>query len=152
MKPKPNQTIPQGCAVVAPDCSLGDAERAFRQSLARHVGHIVKVPEIKRWTPPRSNQQNRTVRGFWMPIILEELGYRPHDAEYLYQSIKVKIGWVDEVVNKITGEVKKMPRPTADCDTATYAEFMERFRAFVEDADSGLGILLPNPDPMMARI
>jgi len=152
MKPKPNQTIPQGFAVVTPQCTLGDAEQAFRLSLARHVGHIVKVPEIKRWTPPRSSQQNRTVRGFWMPIILEEMGYHPHDAQYVYDHIKIKIGWTEDRVNKLTGEVKKLPRPTADCDTATYAEFMERFRGFVEDQDAGLGILLPDPNPMMARI
>ena len=87
-----------------------------------------------------------------MPIIIEELGYRPHDTEYVYQSIKVKIGWTEDVVNKLTGEVKKLPRPTADCDTAEYSRFMELFRAFVEDADTGFGIHLPDPDPLMARI
>lgn len=149
---KPGKTIPQGCAVVTPQCTFGEQEEAFRRSLARHVGHVVRVPEIKRYSPPRSNQQNRTVRGLWMPIIIEELGYRPHDSEYLYQSLKVKIGWTENVVNKLTGEVKKMPRPTANCDKAEYAEFMERFRSFVEDADTGLGILLPDPNPLNARI
>lgn len=116
------------------------------------MGHIVRLPEVKRWQKPRSNQSNRLVRGFWMPIILDELGYRPHDAEYVYQSIKVKIGWTDDVVNKITGEVKKLPRPTAHLPQDEYSHFVEIFRAFVEDDIDGFGIRLPDPDPSMARI
>lgn len=121
-------------------------------SLARHIGHIVKVPEIKRYSPPRSNQQNRAVRGVWVPIIIEELGYSPHDAEWVYQNIKMKIGWVREVVNKMTGEVKKLPKPTAGSTKEEYSEFMQAFRAYVEDPDTGLGILLPDLDSNLARI
>lgn len=152
MKPKPGQPIPHGYAVVTPQCTLGGAEQAFRQSLARHIGHIVKVPEIKRYSPPRSNQQNKTVWGLWMPIIIEEMGYRPHDTRYVYDSLKMRIGWTEERVNKLTGEVKKLPRATADCDKAEYSKFMELFRAYVEDQDTGLGVLLPDPDPNLARI
>jgi hypothetical protein len=152
MLPVPGQPIPHGCAVVLKDCTLGESERELRRRLARHVGHIVRVPEIVRYHPPRSNQQNRTVRGLWMPIILDEKGYYPHDKDYVYDQIKLAIGWTEDRVDKHTGEVHKVPRPTATLDTAEYSKFMEIFRAYVEDVDSGFGILLPDPDPTLARI
>lgn len=152
MKPVPNKPLPNGCAVVEKDCTFGGMETDFRRSLGRHVGHVVRIPEIKRWYKPRTNQQNRTVRGYWMPIILLEQGYYPHDAEHVYNEIKMRIGWTEDRVNKLTGEIVKFPRPTANLDTAGYSEFMRLFRAYVEDPDTGLGILLPDPDPSMARI
>jgi hypothetical protein len=151
MKPTPNQSIPSGCAVVTPQCTFGDMETAFRRSMGRHVGHIVKVPKIERWYKPRTNQQNRTVKGLWMPIILEELGFHPHDEKYVYDMIKIAINWTEPRTNPKTGEVTMVPKPTAHLDTDGYSGFMRIFRAYVEDQDSGLGILLPEPDSMMAR-
>jgi hypothetical protein len=148
----PGQPIPRGCAVVLKDCTFGGMEKDFRGSLGHHVGHIVKVPKIERWYKPRTIQQNKTVRGLWMPIILKELGHYPHDARYVYDSIKIAIGWTEPRTNPKTGEVTNVPAPTAHLDTEGYSGFMKIFRAYVEDQDSGFGILLPDPDPTMARI
>ncbi len=87
-----------------------------------------------------------------MPIILEEKGYFPHDSDYVYGQIKMAIGWTEPRTDKATGETVMVPRPTANLDTAGYSEFMRIFRAYVEDQDTGFGILLPDPDSTMARI
>ncbi len=124
---------------------------AWQRERTFYAGKTVKIG-IDLLRKKRSIQQNKTVRGYWLPIVLEELGYRPHDAQYVYDMIKMKIGWTEERVNKTTGEVTLVPRPTADLDTKGYAGFMEIWRAFVEDADVGFGIILPDPDSTMARI
>lgn len=100
----------------------------------------------------RTSQQNRGVRGVWVPDICRELGYHPHDEQFLYDQIKMQIGWTETKANPLTGEAVTVPRPTKDCTMQEYSEFMEAFRGFVEDPDSGLGIRLKNLDPMKARI
>lgn len=120
---------------------------AFRRELARHCGKSITY-EIKRYQKPRSNQQNRAVMGFWMGIILQELGYHEHEKDAVYQAIKAKC-WAKEEVNKKTGEVMPIGRSTRDLDTAEYSKFMESFRACVKDF---FGIHLPDPVRSLAYI
>ncbi len=137
---------------VKPDGTVSDRAKAETlKAYARFPGKVIEV-EVKQHFKKRSNQQNRTVRGFWMPIILKEQGYYPHDAEYVYNQIKIAIGWTEPRVNEKTGEETMVPRPTAKSNTAEYAEFMRIFRGYVEDQDRGFGIILPDPDSTKARI
>lgn len=136
-------------ARVLRDCTLGQGESAFRRGLARHVGKLVFVPEIKRYREKRTQQQCKTTMGVWMPLILEELGYHRHDLDRVYNWIKLQC-WYEEKI--IRGRKARMVRETHEDDTEKYAEFMKAFRGFVEDPDNGLGILLPDPDPYLAKI
>ncbi len=137
---------------VKPDGTVSD--RAIQETLKAYARFPSKVIEVgvKRYFQKRSNQQNRTVRGPWMKIILEEKGYFPHDADYVYGQIKMAIGWTEDRVDKATGLVTKVPAPTAPLNTVEYAEFMRLFRGYVEDQDTGFGIRLPDPDSTKAKI
>lgn len=120
----------------------GDFEHA--KELARFfAGNINRrvVVDLKRWHPVRSNQQNKAVMGYWMSIIMEELGNRAHDKDSLYYAIKGECFYIEHV-NKKTGAILKEPRKTSNLDTAEYSKFMETFRAYVLDF---FGIFLPDP-------
>ncbi len=97
----------------------------------------------------RTNQQNRTVMGLWMGIILKELGYGLHEKDNVYYGIKAKC-WYTESVNEQTGEVLNIPRATRDMNKGDYSkEFMFAFQHFVFDF---FGITLPDPETERAKI
>ncbi len=100
----------------------------------------------------RSIQQLRGIRGTWVPYITDHEGYPDHDNNYVYQSIKVAIGYYENKVNLTTGEVEKVAVRTGGFDMDEFSAFMKAFRDYVEDVDTGLGIRLPDLDPMKARI
>lgn len=98
----------------------------------------------------RSNQQNKTVMGLWMDIILESLGYEQEDKPYIYGQLKIAIGWFEERVNKKTGLITKVPKPTADLDAPTYSEkIMAPIQRYVA---INYEINLPDPEKAMAVI
>ena len=100
----------------------------------------------------RSNQQNRTLMGFWMPLIMEEEYGTPYtEAEMLkvYGEIKMEMNWTIDKVNKKTGEVRKFPRDTHDLDSGAYTAWMEDFARHIAAEHN---IFLPDPDPAKARI
>ncbi len=134
---------------VKPDGTV--SERAIEETLkayARFPGKVIDV-DPKVYHPPRSNQQNKTVMGFWAKIILKELGNSPHEWDGVYHFIKLKC-WYEDKVNPKTGEVFRVEKPTKNLDTWEYSkEFMEAFRFFVLDF---FGIVLPDPNPERARI
>ncbi len=137
---------------VKPDGTVSDrAKEETLKAYAQFPGKVIEVV-VKRYFKKRSNQQNKTVRGKWMEIILLEKGYFPHDAEYIYGQIKMAIGWTEDRVDKVTGLVTKVPAPTAHLNTVEYSEFMRIFKGYVEDVDTGFGIRLPDPDSTKARI
>ncbi len=106
------------------------------------------VIDGKRWHPVRSNQQNRAVLGYWMSIILKELGYEEYEREAVYYAIKEKC-WFQEHVCKETGQTFTFARKTSNLDTMEYKIFMETFRSFVRDF---FNIHLPDPVKSLALI
>lgn len=95
----------------------------------------------------RSNSQNNTVRGVWMPIIMEEeygLPYTKEEEQRVYDGIKIEMEWTIDKVNRKTGEIRKFPRDTHDLDVAPYSAWMENFARHVA---VNHGIFLPDPDP-----
>ena len=100
----------------------------------------------------RTLQQLKGLRGKWMAVILKELGYGAHDSDYIYQQIKIACGYYEKKVNPVTGEVEKIPMRTGGFTKEKFREFMEAFRRYVEDSDTGFGILLPDFDPAKAVI
>lgn len=117
-----------------------ERQKELDKYFASNCNRVVVV-DLKRYRKPRSNQQNRAVMGFWMGIIMDELGNHPHEKEALYQAIKSKC-WYAEQINTKTGEVMQVPKATRDLNTDDYSKFMEAFRAFVLDF---FGIYLPDP-------
>lgn len=127
-------------APIDADGALPEKDRkALRRELSRHCGKAVTI-EIKRWVRPRSNQKNKAVMGFWMGVILDELGYFDYQKDDVYYHIK-SLCWYDEKT--------KIPKPTKILDDAEYSKFMEIFRHCVHDT---FGIWLQDPDRTMAMI
>lgn len=113
-----------------------EVERFYASNINRRI-----VVEMKRWHPVRSNQQNRAVLGYWMTIIMDEIGHHAHDKDSLYYAIKTECFYA-EIVNEKTGQTIKVPKKTSNLDKAEYSRFMETFRAYVLDF---FGIHLPDP-------
>ncbi len=111
--------------------------------------YMVKWGEIK---PGRTLQQLKGTRGRWMGIILKELGYGPHDNDYVYQQIKIACGYCEPKANPVTGEVEKVAVRTGGFSKDKFRQFMEDFRRYIEDPDTGLGIRLPDLEPSKAKI
>ncbi len=111
--------------------------------------YILNLEPIK---GKRSLQQLRGLMGVWMATILESLGYGAHDKDFVYQEIKIAIGYCEPKAIPGTGEQKKVPVRTSGFDKDKYRKFMDDFQRYVEDVDTGLGIRLPDLDPMKARI
>ncbi len=110
-------------------------------------GTMTLAPEKK----VRSVQQNRTVWGPWMDMIMKENYGEPFTKEeklVVYNEIKMAIGWTVEKVNRKTGEVKDFPRPTKGESPAGYSHFMELVARY---AAVTLGIVLENPKRELAR-
>lgn len=128
-----------------------DGEFSQAKELARFFASNINrklVIDAKRWHPVRTNQQNKAVLGFWMSIILKELGYEEYEREAVYYAIKEKC-WNQEHVCKDTGQVFTFARKTSNLDTLEYSIFMEKFRAFVRDF---FNIHLPDPVKTLAMI
>lgn len=134
---------------VKPDGSVSErANLEILLGLALHAGKVAQL-DIKRYHPPRSSQQNRTVMGLWMSTILEDAGYGPHEKDSIYRFIKLQC-WYEDKVNPTTGEVFRIEKETKNLDTWEYSkEFMQAFRLFVRDF---FNIDLPDPKPENARI
>jgi hypothetical protein len=122
-------------------------EKDLRRALARHCNHKVAVT-VKRVYKMRSNQQCRAVMGLWGSIILEELGYGMEQKDAVYNAIKAQCFYT-ETMNKKTGEVLRIGKPTKHLDAKEYSDFMEIFRGFVFDF---FGIMLPDPEAARAMI
>jgi len=103
----------------------------------------------KRVFEKRSDQQNKTVMGLWLDLILDELGYEQSDKAYVYGLIKIEMGWVENRVNKRTGVVTTVPRETKNLNTPEYSKFMEDFARHMAINHS---IVLPDPNPLAATI
>ena len=97
--------------------------------------------ELKRWHPKRSNEQRDFVMGVWMPIILNELGYFPHESERVYNECKRDF-WYEERTSK-SGIVTRIIKKTRENNTKEYMDFMEAFRGWAWDVHQ---IELPDPD------
>ena len=103
----------------------------------------------KRVFEKRSNQQCRTVMGLYMDQILEELGYESTDKDFLFQTLKLEMGWTEERVNKRTRAITLVPKKTRDLPTPEFSAFMEKF---VRHMAIHHNIVLPDPVADMARI
>ena len=103
----------------------------------------------KRVFDKRTNQQNKTVMGLWMDQILDELGYEPADKDYVFQTLKMDMGFTESRVNKQTGEIKKVPKSTKNLPTDEYTQFMDKF---VRHVSINHHITLPDPVHELARI
>lgn len=129
----------------------GKLEVAFKRlspELLRDCGYEVDVV-IKRVVAGRTGQQNKAVIGFWMSVILEEIGYHPNDREYIYNQIKIGMGFMEERVNRITGEVRKVPKQTRNLKKDEYSKFMDDFSDYIRH---NFNIDLPPPEAIKATI
>lgn len=107
------------------------------------------LPGPKRVYDKRSNQQNKTVMGIWLDIILEEKGYEQCDKTFVFDQLKLDMGWTEDRVNKSTGEVVKVPKRTSNLDTLAFSQFMESFARHVAIHEN---IILPDPQSSLAGI
>lgn len=124
-----------------------EGEKVLRETLARHVERNVSI-EIKRHYEKRTDQQNKTVMGLWLDLICDELGYPRYEREKVYNWIKSECWY--EMVEGTKGTVKmKFPKETKNLTIPEYAVFMRTFQQFVEEF---LHIILPNPNPHLAKI
>ena len=87
--------------------------------------------------------------GVYMDIILDELGYEKSDMLYIYNRLKIEMGYTEDRINKKTGQLTKVPKQTRDLDKHQYAEWMELFSRNVA---VNHGINLPPPEKALAVI
>ncbi len=100
---------------------------------------------------PRRRKQNDTVRGIWLPIIMEELygsPYTKEEAQQVYNELKMEMEWVVEKVNKKTGEVRLFPKDTHDLESGLYSQWMEMF---ARNVAMNHQIFLPDPKPELSK-
>ena len=122
--------------------------KALAPELLRHCGRDV-LNETRRVVGKRSGQQLKTIMGYWMSIILEELGYHHNDLEYIYGQIKMGMGFTENRVNRKTGQVHKVPKLTRDLPKDEYSTFMADFQDYILHK---MQIVLPPPERVMARL
>lgn len=129
----------------------GNLEGVFKRllpDLLRNCGYEVDVL-VKRVVTGRSRQQNKAVLGFWMSMILEETGYHENDREYIYNQIKIGMGFTEDRVNTITGEVRKVPKQTRGLNKDEYSRFMDNFADYIMH---NFSMALPPPERLKAII
>lgn len=130
------------------DGNLDSAFKRLSPELLRDCGFDVDVV-IKRVAAHRSGQQNKAVMGFWMSMILEETGYHANDRDYIYNQIKIGMGFTEERVNTKTGELRKVPKETRGLKKDDYSRFMADFSDYILH---NFNIALPPPDRLKAVI
>lgn len=92
----------------------------------------------------RSNEQNKYYWGVVLPLVkqgLLDIGYQVN-IESTHDFIKSEFNY-KEIVNKETGEVKKIPNSTTQLSKSEFAEVVERIKIF---ASEWLNIYIPDPN------
>ena len=104
------------------------------------------VGELKKWRPKRSNEQRDFVMGVWLPIILDHLGYFPHESERVYNECKRQF-WFEGRFSK-SGALTRIVKKTRESNTKEYSVFMDAFRWWCWDIHK---IELPEVDFTKSR-
>ena len=121
-----------------------DSPQAFKAFYSRMKGEEVEV-EIRKRRTKRSDVQNRAFHACITPWAHEE----GHNIEDLKRDILAAVFGELEVVNAITGEVKKvLAEPhTSKLDTVKFSILMER----TVELAAGCGVILQLPDEYLAE-
>jgi hypothetical protein len=124
-------------------CTL-DHPAAYRAFIRRLAGEEVEI-EVRKRRTKRSDRQNRAFHACITPWALQE----GHNIEDLKDDLLREIFGEREVVNALTGEVRKvLAEPhTSTLDTAKFAHLMER----TVELAAGCGVILELPDEFNAR-
>ena len=101
---------------------------------------------LEKWFPKRSNEQRDFVMGVWLPLVLNHLGYFPHEADRVYNECKREF-WYEERTSK-NGVITRIVKKTRENNTKEYSIFMEAFRGWCWDVHA---IDLPEPDKSKSR-
>lgn len=110
----------------------------------KDVEVTVEVKKRKRY---RSGLQNRYYFGVVVHLITDALRQLGHevDKEDVHNFLKGKFLYI-ELVNETTGEIERIPKPTPECTTTEFMEYIEDCKRW---AAQFLGIYIPEPNEQL---
>lgn len=117
-----------------------DSPREFAKEFLHKEGKRVVV-SVKEWRKNRSNSQNRFWWGVVVPLFAETMGCTSEEA---HEALKAEINYDLKVIGD---RAIRVPKSTADLNTAEFKELVEKAQRLAAEMFSGLYI----PDPASAQ-
>lgn len=113
-------------------------KRAFKSAFYPHEGKRVRVT-VERWRNTRSTPQNKYYWGVVVDLIGKQMG--EDDPQSVHEMLKLEHNYEIHVLAK--GKEVRVPKSTAELDTAAFLEYVEKIRRW---ASEFLELYIPDPN------